>query len=252
MKKDISFYSRILALFLLICFCAGLVLVSHSLKRQLDQTRFLLTKVESSAKQLQQEKDQARKDNEKLQADSLSYIALNNELRRDKELLQAKVDGSVQSIEAQRKELSRVQQEIDLLKKASTAKQNAQRGLLKEKEKILAGIRKLEDSINRERGIYHYNLAVAYTKAMFIAKAVIEYEKSLAYDPVNAEAHFNLGMLYKGQVNDPQKALVHFRKYLELKPDAEDALDVQESIDSLIRYNDEQIFVLQSEEGAEK
>jgi tetratricopeptide (TPR) repeat protein len=115
-----------------------------------------------------------------------------------------------------------------------------------------AGIRKLEDSIRRERGIYHYNLAVAYTKAMFTAKAVAEYEKSLVYDAANADAHFNLGMLYKGQANDPAKALVHFRRYLELKPEAEDAVDVQESIDSLMRHNDKQLSVLKTDEILEK
>jgi tetratricopeptide (TPR) repeat protein len=252
MKKDIFFYVKILSVCLLACACAALAFMNGSLKKQLDQTTFLLGKVESSAKQLQQDKDQARKDNEKLQADAMSYIALNNELRKDKELLQARVNDSLQSIDVQKKELVKVQHEIDLLRKTSTAKSNAERALLKEKEKMLAGIRKLEDSINRERGIYHYNLAVAYAKAMFIPKAVVEYEKSLAYDPNNAEAHFNLGLLYKGQANDAQKALEHFRRYLELKPDAEDAVDVQESIDTLIRHNDRQLSVLQADETSEK
>jgi tetratricopeptide (TPR) repeat protein len=232
--------------------CVALGFFSRSLKQQLEQARFLLNKVESSARQLQQDKDQARQENEKLQADAMSYISLNNELRKDKELLQVRVNESLRAIDVQKEELLKVQREIDRLHKTSTARGNAERGLLKEKEKMLAGIRKLEDSINRERGIYHYNLAVAYAKAMFIAKAVAAYEKSLTYDAHNPEAHFNLGLLYKGQANDPQKALEHFQKYLELKPDAEDALDVQESIDSLIQYNNRQMSALKTEKDPEK
>ena len=246
MKKNMFLYLKILGVLALAGACVALALVSRSLKHQLDEAMFLLSKVEGSARQLEQDKAQARKDNEKLQADALSYITLNNELRKDKELLQARVNSSVDAIDVQKKELNRVQREIDMLRKTSTAKGNAERALLKEKEKMMAGIRKLEDSINRERGIYHYNLAVAYAKAMFISKAVAEYEKSLAYDPDNAEAHFNLGLLYKGQANDAQKALEHFNRYLELKPDADDAADVQESIDSLIRQNDRQLSVLQT------
>ena len=248
MKKNIFPYLKVLGIFLLVAACGVLGVMSRSLKKQLDQASFLLTKVEVSAKQLQEEKDKARRENEKLQADALSYMNLNNELRKDKELLQAKVSDVLKEIDAQKKELARVQQEIDALRKEASAKGDAEKSLLKEKETMLSGIKALEDSINRERGIYHYNLAVAYAKAALTAKAVTEYEKSLAYDPDNAEAHFNLGLIFKGEGNDPVKALQHFRKYLELRPDAEDAFHVQESIDKLIRQNDRQISVLQTDQ----
>ena len=230
---------------LLLCASAALAVINRLFKSQLDQSRFLLGQVESSVKQLQKDREQALRDNEKLQADALAYIALNNELRQDRETLQAKVNSSQQAIDIQKKELEKIQSELDVLRKRSAAKGSAEQALLKEKARMRDSIRKLEASISRERAIYHYNLAVAYTKAVLIAKAVSEYHKSLEYDPDNAEAHFNLGMLYKGQAHDPVKALEHFRRYLELKPDADDVWDVQDSIDKLILDNDRKAAVFQ-------
>jgi tetratricopeptide (TPR) repeat protein len=49
----------------------------------------------------------------------------------------------------------------------------------------------------------------------------------------NADAHYNLGLLYKDVKQDPDKAIMHLSKYLELKPDAEDKEEVQGWIEKL-------------------
>jgi tetratricopeptide (TPR) repeat protein len=246
-KNMFRFDIKILALIALVLVCGGLLLVRSSLVTRLDQIKMVLAETQQSARKLQEEKEKILKDNEKFQVDTLSYIALNNELQKEKEDLQAKVTGFQKSMDEQKKELALIQKELAQTRDSAEAKKNAQHALLKEKEKMLAGIKRLQDSINKERGIYHYNLAVAYTKATFINKAIQEYEKSLAYDNGNAEAHFNLGLLYKGMPDNADKALMHFKKYLELKPDADDSQEVQDSIDGLILHNNEQLSILKSE-----
>ena len=53
---------------LLLCASAALAVINRLFKSQLDQSRFLLGQVESSVKQLQKDREQALRDNEKLQA----------------------------------------------------------------------------------------------------------------------------------------------------------------------------------------
>ena len=46
-------------------------------------------------------------------------------------------------------------------------------------------------------------------------------------NPDNPDAHYNLGLLYENHQKDPIKACLHYRKYLELKPQAEDKEEVE-------------------------
>ena len=46
-------------------------------------------------------------------------------------------------------------------------------------------------------------------------------------EPDNAGVHYSLGLLYDDYLNNPGEAAIHYRKYLELKPEAPDASTVQ-------------------------
>ena len=212
---------------------AGGYLLVNRYELKLQQLRQLLSKTEAAASQLEKEKSTMLKENEKLQVDALSHVALNNDLQKEKDSLQQKLQ-ELQKTEAKiRQELLLVQNNLDEMQKLSKVSNGAQKDLLKEKEDVQQRLKDLESAVVRERGIYHYNLAVAYTKAMLINKAVPEYEKSLEFDPRNAEAHYNLALLYKGVADNPEKAVAHLQRYLELKPDAEDAEDVRYTIEQL-------------------
>lgn len=215
-------------------FIVFLLVSRKSFEDQFEQTRFLLSKTEVAVDQLQKEKVSILKENEKLQVDALAYVALNNELQQEKESLQVKLKQIERNIEEQKKELVVAQQYLLDMQKTSRDKKDARDQLVKERDQMRSDLKALEVSVNRERGIYHYNLAVAYTKATLLKKAVQEYKKSLEYDPNNAEAHYNLGLLYKKFGDDPAKAMVYFRQYLELKPDANDAQEVRNFIDDLL------------------
>lgn len=222
---------------LLVALIVFLVINRSALITQLELQHSMLSRTEAQAEQLQKEKAAIFKDNEKLQVDTLSYLTLNNELQQQKEALNIKVQEVQKAIEAQKLDLAAAQQNLAQVQKMSQDKNNDQKLLMAERDKMQADLRAMEASVNRERGIYHYNLAVAYTKAGIVNKAVQEYNKSLEYDPRNAEAYYNLGVLYKNLGNDSAKALTYFRMYLEIKPDAEDAQQVRDFIYSLMELS---------------
>ena len=57
--------------------------------------------------------------------------------------------------------------------------------------------------------------------------------KSLEINPGNPEAHYNLGLLYDKVKNKPEKAVIHYKKYLEIEPYAEDKEEVMKLIKKL-------------------
>jgi tetratricopeptide (TPR) repeat protein len=92
-------------------------------------------------------------------------------------------------------------------------------------------VKSLEQTLNKERSIYHYNLAVSFTQAELYDDAIEAYEKSLKFNPDNADAYYNLGLLYANIRNNPEKAIEEYRAYLKLKPDAPD----RDEVDAWIR-----------------
>jgi tetratricopeptide (TPR) repeat protein len=105
--------------------------------------------------------------------------------------------------------------------------------LQKEKKELEGKIKSLEETLQKERGLYHYNLAVSYAQAKLYDEAIASYEKSLTFNPDNADAHYNLGVLYADFKSDSEKAISHYRKYLELKPDANDKEEVLRLMEKL-------------------
>ncbi|MDD5042555.1 MAG: tetratricopeptide repeat protein [Candidatus Omnitrophica bacterium] len=76
----------------------------------------------------------------------------------------------------------------------------------------------------REKAIKrHYNLAIIYENEGRYKEAASEYEKTLELDPDDADIHYNLAIVYDDHIQDNAKAIMHYRRYLELAPDAKDA-----------------------------
>ena len=94
----------------------------------------------------------------------------------------------------------------------------------------------LSDRSLKEQSLLHYNLGVFYTQEGSFRKAIHEFEQVIKADPEEADAHYNLGVIYAEHIIDPDKAVDHFRRFLELSPEDADAdrarkyLIVQETI----------------------
>ncbi|MFA5148784.1 MAG: tetratricopeptide repeat protein [Candidatus Omnitrophota bacterium] len=100
----------------------------------------------------------------------------------------------------------------------------------KEKQAAAAQAKKMKIKTDKERLDMHFNLAVVYEKNGMYADAEREYYKCLQIDPNDAEVHYNLGILYDDRMNKTSAALVHYRRYLELRPKGESSEEVRQWI----------------------
>jgi len=105
--------------------------------------------------------------------------------------------------------------------------------LKKEGEGLQQRVASIKDTFNKERASLYDELGTAYTKAKLFKLAIQSYEKSLSFNPNNAEAHYNIGLLYKHYLDNSKKAAYHLKKYLELNSKAPNRKEVEYLIDML-------------------
>jgi chromosome segregation ATPase len=91
-----------------------------------------------------------------------------------------------------------------------------------ENEELEHKIALLKDATRKERANLYYYLALAYTQAKVYEEAMKAYKRSLQYEPDNAQAHYNLGLLYQHYKGDSQRAIQHLRQYMKLNPEGPD------------------------------
>ncbi len=121
----------------------------------------------------------------------------NRLLQRDEDLQSLKVE-----LERREHRLAKAERVADVLEKART-------------EVLRAG--------DREKLNMHYNMASVYARDGKFAEAENEYLQALRIDPTDADVHYNLGILYDDEMKQPEKAMVHYRRYLQLNPHGPDA-----------------------------
>jgi len=77
-----------------------------------------------------------------------------------------------------------------------------------------------------------YRLARALHESEGARVALPWYERAAREDPENPMPHYYLGYLYKER-NQKAKAIQEFKKYLQLRPDAEERKDIEVEIEDL-------------------
>jgi tetratricopeptide (TPR) repeat protein len=205
-----------------------------SLRSKLTQSKQLNVKMQEHVQQVEQQKAQIAQENDKLKEDALSYLNLNNELQLEKETADKKLSKALKIINEKERDLGRNKLKLTSLNKRLVEYQSGERTKFsEEKAEVEKKMKELEASLQKEKGVYHYNLAVAYTQAKLYDEAIIEYKKALEFNPDNAEAYYNLGLIYSKAIFNPEKAAFNYTNYLKLKPDAYDAEEVEAWIDDL-------------------
>ncbi|MDD2752180.1 MAG: tetratricopeptide repeat protein [Candidatus Omnitrophica bacterium] len=236
-KKKIILVIAGLSVLLLLGISVASFVKAASLNKELIQTKQLLNKSQEDTKRVQNEKEKITKENEKLQADAVSYLGVNSQLQSEKEKLQAAIEENKKSLAKKEDDLEKAKVSLDRLEKKIIQEGSTRKNIYeKESQDLKKKISSLEETLKKERGLYHYNLAVAFTQAKLFDEAIDSYEKSLSFDPTNADAHYNLGLLYTSARGMPEKAVQHYQEYLKLKPDAEDKDEVLAWIDKLKGY----------------
>ena len=108
--------------------------------------------------------------------------------------------------------------------------------MIKEKAKMAKAANDLSDlkqQLMKQEALLHYNLGVSYTKDKSYEMAIDEYEKALSLDPKDADSEYNLAIIYDEYRKNPKRAIEHYKKYLELRPDAADIDEVKDWISRL-------------------
>lgn len=91
-------------------------------------------------------------------------------------------------------------------------------------------IRKIEtekdnyaDKFKDQRDAFHYPLTPSGFRRKKPEEMIREYEKALATNPQDPPIYYNLGLIYDEHLDQPEKAIEYYQKYLELIPaDASD------------------------------
>jgi len=86
---------------------------------------------------------------------------------------------------------------------------------------------------DNEKRDMHYNMAAVYFQTGKYLDAEREYLRALQLDPTDADVHYNLGILYDENLKEKQKAAMHYRRYLKLKPGGADADAVKNWLTSI-------------------
>ena len=214
--------------------CYFLFTARQSVERRLDSMKSLLSKAETAAMQLKKEKEIILREKEKIQAETLKYMTRNNDLEKEREDLASRLKRVDGLIGTNKNEITKIQTDMDAqIKRILLHREKEQKVLRLQRQRLLESVRKHEETIEKERSLYHYDLGVAYAKAGFMRDSMREYEEAIKSDGTNADAHYNLALMYKNVEANYNRAALHFRRYLELRPDAEDAVWVQETINRM-------------------
>lgn len=97
--------------------------------------------------------------------------------------------------------------------------------------------KRLFEEIFRElNGITQNDLGVMYSRARQFDKAIEACEKAFKNNPRNAEAYYNLGVLYAYAKKDAGKAIEYYRLYLDYAPEADDRDAVQATVRDLAAF----------------
>ena len=89
------------------------------------------------------------------------------------------------------------------------------------------------DELRQRTGEKLEEQAARAIKAGDFKDAVRVLEEMNVGTPTTADAHYQLGMIYAGKVNEPISALHHFKRFIELKPNSPNAKLAKSAIEEL-------------------
>ena len=226
---------------------SGLLYKSEADKNNLLRTENLKTAEEAQV-ELKKLKEDVKKERDKSLDDKQKLLDQMNQLSKEKDKAVKDAEEVKKSVlkereislvtgddlEKLRKEVAVIAREgkdsIKQLEESFKKKQQSYETRILSSEAQLA---KAKAKINSEADRYHYNLGVVYTQNKDFDSAVKEFKTALGYNPKNALAHYNLGIIYDDYFKDRENSKYHYRNYLELAPDSDDAAAVKEWLANL-------------------
>jgi tetratricopeptide (TPR) repeat protein len=203
-----------------------------------------LQEIEAERRRIQAEKDVLAKEKEKAASEAAASIRMTeaikgklvesekqkrtlavavgamNDVEKDVMTLKKKVSDREAALEQRSKEVETLKSELETRDFRLTKAERVADRLEQAREEV----RRVND---REKRDMHYNMAVVYMKEGRFRDAEAEYLKALRLDPADADVHYNLGILYDDELEDKVRAVIHYRRYLALRPNGPDVDQVK-------------------------
>lgn len=204
-----------------------LIRMNQSLKKLIDENQRLLAQNEDLQEQFVALRDQ------KASQDKRVYTLVAEKesvLKALKEVAIAKISYA-QENKNLKKELESSKKIIDedLKAQADSASFANARSMVQ----MFSELMEENEVIRRKSATAHSNLGNLYLEEGKRADAAEEFAQAASLVPDDAAAHYNLAFVCDEYLYDPQIALTHYKKYLELAPDAADAAAVKQKIRNL-------------------
>jgi len=224
------------------------------LKKTVEENRALvsrLTPLETEFENLRRDSDKLANERDLLQqrleeAERRSrkkelHAELDTQRKKNRELAKAVQEAQQQIREFERKQnalhtkSAQLQIRLDTLQDKYTKLLSENTTLRQQAKKTPTDVTKLAQQHQRlikETADMHYNLGVLFTRSKQYDRAAVEFRKVIELKPEDAGAYYNLGIIYAEHLPNRDKAMEHFRRYLQLSPRARDASWVKQYIAS--------------------
>lgn len=215
-----------------------------AVRDELEQARARLSErvaeLEQAVTDDQEERRQVERVRAELDTEQRHLLAERETLAREQEAVRASLQplreerrALVEQLRTAERELARLHATAD-----EQARVTAEHGRVVEEQRALrrsleAQSREQQEVARRyealvdETAAVHYNLGILLAGDGEYERAVREFRAALTVRPDDADAHFNLGVVFAEHLGEPARAVPHFQRYLELRPNAPDAARVR-------------------------
>jgi tetratricopeptide (TPR) repeat protein len=199
------------------------------------------TEIKKIKADLKAERDKNLDEKKKLLDEATEASKEKDEAVKEKQDLEKRLVRERETSLAAGDDLTKLQAELPKIKKESREEIAHLQEAFKKKgqayeARILsaeAQVEKTKKRLSTEAERYHYNLGVVYTQNKDYDNAVAEFKTALAYNPKNAQAYYNLGILFDDYFKDKENAKYYYRTFLDLQPTSDDAEAVKEWLANL-------------------
>jgi len=191
--------------------------------KQDDRAEQLVERSKTKEQKLKSQLKAAKETQEEQQEVISGLLRRMPRMEEELEELRARAGGEESVLAVRERELENVREEVRR-REYRLIKAERMAAMMSEAREEVQGV------TDEQARNMHYNMAVVYAKEGRFKEAEAEYLRAMRIDPSDAAAHYNLAILYDDELKNKNRAVMHYKKYLQLAPDAPDRNEVKQWI----------------------